>query len=383
MEFLCTLERDLPQYLRCTHCAKLYLWQDQGAQHVRALLCPRRTSRDHDKPERLHLGAWIYHEERDLIVKAHLHGPDYGLPISVLSWDRPATVPAEMHSIGRAAVIGHHLVLRRIETFRLCHNKDIHVQTQVLNETHLPHDENNMIMDHALCVMHALLSRAAESDVVEQNIVTVTPLLNCSKCYYSIRVTARWSDNCIELALFSYKDFGSRDTCDNTFDLQFPTHRYWIDCLCKDARNDLEHLWTEHHKEELNSKTDLECHILSSVNDEIRQVEIVELPTKFGTGRIESWNGWALSNEARARFDTCINSPSVDTRCVPGGEQKDLLKFTQSGRPCGRKMFLSNCLPILSTGSIFHEIENWIRSWNSSVVHHTTTNRRRRRVQLY
>jgi F-box-like len=88
---LLLLERDLPDYLLCYTCNKLYRWKrDRIAVSSYRYTCPGRN-RDSSHSYFASLcggclnGSSLHRETRDLILRAHLRGPDYGLPISYIT----------------------------------------------------------------------------------------------------------------------------------------------------------------------------------------------------------------------------------------------------------------------------------------------------------
>lgn len=373
-ELLSILERDLPQCLQCTCCTKLYLWRDRNVLHTRALLCPNRTAADHDKPELLHSGIYIYQEERDLIVKAHCFGPAYGLPLQVLNWDRSTKIPTSVSSTGTAAIIGENLILRRCESLGIWFEMDIYAQVQVLNYIHNNHVENEMIADHALCVIHALISRAADSCHIEEGTVTVTPLLHCYKCYTAIRVSARWFGDHIEVSVLLYRDLGGRGPSDVTFE---PVNAALVQAIAIEdtetgARRNLEHMWREQHKVELQGRSDLKDQILRSAENGSRKLDIVELVRKYGYNQIQSWMGWGISRNTERRVNAHMTAKQSDNRVErlgPGLTSEELSKFIER-RYIRSDIHLLNCLPVLCNSAVDQRLEDWIVHWNVTVTCH-------------
>ncbi|KIW45934.1 hypothetical protein, variant [Exophiala oligosperma] len=93
VQFLQLLEIDLPEYLTCRHCARLFLWRrriegPQTCPCFKPFLCDpsyRLGSTDQalieGKSAHLDLGPELV----DLLLRAHEYGPLYGLPVSFLN----------------------------------------------------------------------------------------------------------------------------------------------------------------------------------------------------------------------------------------------------------------------------------------------------------
>ncbi|KAJ9618140.1 hypothetical protein H2204_013188 [Knufia peltigerae] len=89
VRFLRLLELDQPKYLTCRSCGLLYLWR---VREFSGYGCPRENHHA-SSDVRLSYGQWIRRggkkrylyvrrEVVDLILRAHMRGPDHGLPLS-------------------------------------------------------------------------------------------------------------------------------------------------------------------------------------------------------------------------------------------------------------------------------------------------------------
>ncbi|RMZ83798.1 hypothetical protein DV738_g1003, partial [Chaetothyriales sp. CBS 135597] len=95
VRYLQCLELDYPEYLTCRACGFLYRWRKRASE---GFSCPNlrnhiAADRDVSKAQENRVGDTTYvrvgREVVDLVLRAHEHGPDYGLPASFLNMAGP------------------------------------------------------------------------------------------------------------------------------------------------------------------------------------------------------------------------------------------------------------------------------------------------------
>lgn len=223
--FLRLLENDLPEYLLCAICNKLFTWW--------RFTSPDKiyTARGHDGDHLQHYQGMLLSnghrigrmsiEIRDLILRANERGPAFGLPISILKQECSSAElgPGPMLISFDAKVVASRLVMKRVDTLLVDTRYEVHDQAELLHQLHASHPCAGLCLPDIL--PNIALSAVEETTdqtgfyqarLVGEMLPVSKVLFHCRNCTTDIRVKADRQEaaHAIRVEVISYQDFGNR-----------------------------------------------------------------------------------------------------------------------------------------------------------------------------
>lgn len=253
--FLLLLENDLPSYILCYTCNRLYNWR---AEELFSYSCPGRGRYPslHRPPARLcgihtirgfERGSGrrfhITQEERDLILRADLKGSDYGLPVTHIAHECVHTKVYNPEIQGyvrlRPKIVASSLLLWKIEEVKVDPSSDLTQQLKVLRKLACYHVQTPLSVI-ATCAISHIPSRT-----VPPNGWRCQQTFKCSYCATDLRLyVILCRSNEILIRVESWQDFSKRARNGSVLDLMFD-HDYRRKHEDAARLRDLEKLYNE------------------------------------------------------------------------------------------------------------------------------------------
>lgn len=204
---LCLLERDFPNLINCRYCNKLFQWRDRW----KTVGCRNRQTIEHAQLLYLGRSFLIFEEERDLMLRAHELGPDYGMPLCTLRQLGQTDDPEAAHMKLDVGILDGRMLLCHVAQLRFTSADDLFQQAQKLMDTaHIPDSSYLDFPGAALCLMHTLLNQATHTKGGARTRKIFSPLLHSGGCPVDVRIGIVWRKNIMQATVICYMDLGSR-----------------------------------------------------------------------------------------------------------------------------------------------------------------------------
>lgn len=219
-QLLYLLEHDLPKYIHCSTCNKLYIWGEDAFCYY-ACSNKRRLSNpgSHPGSTRLCTGHRFNSLEiqlRDLVLRAHERGPKWGLQLSILQWQghESAGSPGPLFIQFDAKVVEKKLIIKRIDSLVVDLRKAIFTEVQLLTKHYASHNcAGWCVPTIALYAIHNLLESRTPDHPVPEDSSFSTMMPHCTDCATDLKVVAAPGpdrEDTFRIDVVSYQDYGNR-----------------------------------------------------------------------------------------------------------------------------------------------------------------------------
>lgn len=236
LKLLRLLEHDLPRYVACATCVRLYDWK-ASALYGYSHSCPARgnpNAAKHTKGRNIgprFRGHFLTVEQRDLILRAARFGPDYGLPLSFLengftSIDWPGN---KCHSSCVPRISERSLVVWRTVTFVVSPEAERPRYPYGLMDSACDHAASYLWPIYKCAVSHLDLKQPPTSQQTRstRQRPKCLQLLTCALCATDIQLEFYWNAaGEVALRVHTWMDFGDTDT--DLFDPFDPQDEYFF-----------------------------------------------------------------------------------------------------------------------------------------------------------
>ena len=217
LSFLWLLEDDLPNMLTCATCVMLYSWKTSAKYPPYS--CPRRNISDHPHGTDLcpgHVPDRMTLEVRDLVLRAHNKGPEYGLPLSFLEHacnDRNKfRDKLDIRKTFRPRIVGGSLMLHRVDELRIDKRIPALPQLERLEVRICDHVSDANIQGIVLCALSHIMEDSSSS-------ATAFPVPEkkcqmphyCKLCATDLNVHLVPEETTITVWIEAWQDFGHRN----------------------------------------------------------------------------------------------------------------------------------------------------------------------------